>query len=464
MLLRIIFGLIFSTTAWAQFATQNKDLGKLRGSITQRDFGLDQAVIARMLADEELERIGKLKEAKFFLINGETELARQSLFGLIKRSESRYAGVLKRYLAMANFQDGRWKESLELLSSPELTAYPQYGRICPLKIVVRIVMQNLQDLKSEWDRCKLENTKDLYLKDMVWMELMVELASRSSRGIGVKRLGRYNLLNTNNEDLKVVLKLSLYLNIERMFVDQIEGLDYSAIEDEELRAIVAQIYFRQGRLAQAWKFMEDIATPNVENMKGNLWLLRGKQELAYAQFKLALKQKSNSHNAVERALPLAWSLKQWKEGFKLSERIYTHEKNRLQKLTTTAAFAVAQEQWADAQSRLDVVHQEAGEGTAQEVSQLSTYVALRMNDPKKLFRYANRSCEGGDLSACWLLSATLIWEDMPSLIKREEPSHTTTPMQKELVADSVEAFKEDVTIDQRDIDELDDALIKLIKN
>src|SRR5690606_8047745 len=128
---------------------------------------------------EDSKRERSLKEAKFFLINGETELARQSLFGLLRKNEGKYGAVMKRYLALADFQDGRWKEALAHLSAPEVMTYPQYGRVCPLRVVLRVAVQDTLDLKDEWTRCKLENTKDLFLKDMVWMELMVDLSTRA---------------------------------------------------------------------------------------------------------------------------------------------------------------------------------------------------------------------------------------------------------------------------------------------
>ena len=38
------------------------------------------------------------------------------------------------------------------------------------------------------------------------------------------------------------------------------------------------------------------------------------------------------------------------------------------------------------------------------------------------------------------------------------------PLDKDLLAEDVQAFKDDTFLDQRDIDELDDSLIKLVKS
>lgn len=439
------------------------ELARDRGKLVGRDFVMEQLLIDRVLEESKAEQRTALRQAKFFIVNGETELARSSLNDLLKSASDQFKPSLYRFLAIADFQDGRWKEALVHLSRPELTVYPNFGRICPLKIILRVAVQATNDLEREWSRCKVDNNADVLIKDMVWMESLVAIATRRP-GAGKAILGKYSPVNLSNDDLKVVLKLSLYLNLESTIVDSLESLDYSVVQDEELRGLIAHIYFRQGRLADAWRLMEDIQSPNVENMKGNLWILRDNSELAYAQFKLALQKKSNSHNAVERALPLAWFLQQWKDGTKLAERIYTHERNTQQKSTTIAAFAVANDQWKDAFERLESVHRQGGDATAQEVSQLSTYVALRQNDGRRLKRYGTSSCERGDLVVCWVLSSEFIWPELTQLLNqgKEAPGlEAEIPLNQELLSSSP-AFQDDGFIDQRDIDELDDSLIKLV--
>jgi predicted negative regulator of RcsB-dependent stress response len=459
MKLSLLFLLVF---AWSAHADE---LARNRGKNVGRDFVLEQTLIEKVLEESKVGQRKSLRQAKFFLINGETELARAGLNQTLKSASEEFKPSLYRFLAVADFQDGNWKAALAHLSRPELTAYPNYSRICLLKIVLRVAVKETYQLDKEWERCKYENKRDAQFKDMVWMEALVAFASRKP-GAGKSILGKYNPLNLSNDDLKVILKLSLYLNLESTMVASLEALDYSVVQDEELRGLIAHIYFRQGRLADSWRLMEDVQSPNVDNMKGNLWILRNNSELAYAQFKLALKEKSNSHNAVERALPLAWFLQQWKDGIKLAERIYTHEKNTLQKSTTIAAFAVANGQWKEAFERLESVHQQGGEATAQEVSQLSTYVALRQDDRKRLKRYGSNTCSGGDLVACWILSSEFIWPELSTLLNQDASApglEAAIPLDKELLTDT-SAFKDEGLIDQRDIDELDDSLIQLAKS
>jgi hypothetical protein len=462
----LLFLLVFARSSWGQLLSASNELTSQRGKLVGRDFVLEQVLIDRVLEESKVEQKKALRQAKFFMINGETEKARASLDELQKTASADFKASIYRFLAIADFQDGLWKRALAHLSRPELTAYPNFSRICPLKIIMRIAVKETAGLDEEWSRCKIENTKDVLIKDMVWMESLVAIASKK-RGAGKAILGKYSPVNLSNDDLKVILKLSLYLNLEGTLVESLEALDYSVIQDEELRGLIAHIYFRQGRLADSWRLMEDVQSPNVENMKGNLWILRNNSELAYAQFKLALQEKSNSHNAVERALPLAWFLQQWKEGMKLADRIYTHERNGKQKSTTIAAFAVANEQWKEAFERLESVHQQGGDATAQEVSQLSTYVAIRQNDAKRLKRYGTSSCDGGDLVACWMMSSEFIWPELITILgqpKEVAALELAIPLDKELLAEDASPFKDDTFLDQRDIDELDDSLIKLVKS
>ncbi len=465
MFLFTLFCLFLAPKAFPQagFSVGNDEIYKFRGEVQAREFGIENVVINRILSDARSKRMGLLKEAKFLLLNGETELARSSIKKLMLRDQDDLLPTTLRYLALADFQDGNWKAVLKTLSKPELAKFPHFAHICGMKTLVRIALEDVLTLEDEWARCKQENNKDLRGRDIEWMEILVVMAGRKNPSLTKDLVKKRSIKNLPLDELRSFLKLALFLNVESKLIDDLETLDYDAIEDEETRAVMAQVYFRQGRFSMAWKLMEDISNPNVENMKGNLWLLRGNQELAYAQFKLALKQKANSHNAVERALPLAWALEQWSDGLKFSERIYVYEKNRMQKLTTTAAFAMKLEKFDDALTNLEQVHREKGEDTALETIQLSTYVALRRNDQDRLSKHAARGCQAGDITNCWLTNALMIWNDFPTLIKREDNTIEGEPLQKLLISQEVSSFKEPLFIDPRDIDEMDDALINLVK-
>ena len=74
-------------------------------------------------------------------------------------------------------------------------------------------------------------------------------------------------------------------------------------------------------LVKAFEYIEGLSSPNSENIRGNLFLAQKKYELAYAQFKLALKRKVNSQNSLERIIPISWMLKQWKDGLEYIDKL-----------------------------------------------------------------------------------------------------------------------------------------------
>lgn len=450
--------------AWGQGIfnpSDNADLGVIRRQSTLAlhtgEEQIDLIAVAERNVEHEL-----LRQAKFYILNGEVALARVEMAKLGRSHTKKLEDVILRYTAIADFLEGKWRQALTTLSHEQLSRSPSYGKVCVMKVLSLVALKEAKLITPEWNRCKVENSDELIRGDSSWMDVMVKLTSGAPEGTAAEYFTRRPIYNLSNEELKRMLKLALFLNQEHMVLGQIDGLDFSVVQDEELRAIIAHIHFRTGQFARSWKFMEDLANPNVENMKGNLWLLRKNDQIAFAQFKLALKQKSNSHNAAERALPLAWSLGQWQEGMKLAERMYIYEGNVNQQRTLASAFAVQLENWDHATEKLDKVTRSMGDNTAQEVEQLLTYVALRKKDIKLFRKHGLRSCQGGDITACWMLTADMNWDGLAYLVARSDEVEEYTPLWRSLASGSP-FLVDDRLIDQQDIDELDDSLIKLVK-
>lgn len=428
---------------------------------TRPELDKGELFIQNLILQERFNESEKLRQAKFHLLNGRTQEARQTLTELMHAPRSALYPVALRYLATVEFLEGRWNEAYDTLNTKELRSDPHYQKVCHLGVALRVSLKHLESLEGEARRCKATNTEASW----AWMDALVTMAMRSGAGTARELVEKSFFINLPNEDLKRVLKLALFLNQEQWVAKEIETFDATVVEDEELRALIAHLQFRNGRFSRAWRHMEGLTGPNVENMRGNLWLLRGNKELAYAQFKLALQQKSNSHNAAERALPLAWSLHQWSDGRKIAERFDSSAGNQAQRLTVAAAFALEQEDWQGARAKLRQALRTPGGDESLEVEQLSTYVALRLGDQRDVATHGGKACEKGDIVACWLMIAQNNWQGLTPYLNREPEESGQRPVAwveiSALPAD--QKFTETVTIDQRDIDELDDALIKLVK-
>lgn len=463
MLFLIVFGPI--SAASAQTIQTDKRISFYAGA--DASFGKSAAdiIIQKILLADQIKDNAILARAKFYLMQGQVELARYELSAFDRTNNSKLGPVIMRYRATADFLQGNWASALTFLEDPALNRSPHYSKICTLKVLTKIALRQRKTLAEDWDRCVADNYSEAQTNDMVWMDTIVRMVAFQTPGTSSKAVSRYSLISVDNETLKRVVKLALYLNVESLIVESIDKMDMSVARDEELRALLAHVLFRQGHLARAWKFIEGDTGVNVENIRGNIWLLRGNLEIAFAHFNLALNIKANSHNAAERALPVAWALKQWKRGQELTELMDVHEKNHKQLQALSVAFAIELEDFPLAKKKLERLNNMIGADTVLEVDQLSTYVALKTKDQRGFVRHGQRACAAGDMTYCWALMAQMTWEDVTPLLTNNESSVPVSNLARGLAAaPGVAPFtEEDVYIDQRDIDELDDNLIKLVR-
>ena len=205
--------------------------------------------------------------------------------------------------------------------------------------------------------------------------------------------------------------------------------------------------------------MENLS--NAENIKGNLYVLRQKYELAYAQFKLALEKKQNSQNAMERILPLAWLLGDWEEGAKIAERVIASPQTQVNKMTLISAFYTQKGDYAKAKDVLDSIVLRSRRGTEIDVTQLLSFVSLMQNRPDVIKKQAALSCAQFDMINCWLSFQMDQWDSFPLSIRRPDKMLVKKDWEKLSQEDLDEPLKETIYVNQLDIEELDDKLIKL---
>jgi tetratricopeptide (TPR) repeat protein len=239
-------------------------------------------------------------------------------------------------------------------------------------------------------------------------------------------------------------------------------MDVGQFEDVEVRELIGQILFRLGSLSRSYRFIEDLNSPNAENIKGNLYVLRKKYELAYAQFKLSLETKQNSQNAMERILPIAWLLGDWEEGAKISERVIASPQTQINKMALVAAFHTQKGNFAQAQSVLETINARSRRGGEIDITQLYSFVGLMQNRPHVAKKQAALSCDQYDLVNCWLGFQLEQWDSFPLTIRRPESIPIKKDWEKLSQEDLEQPLKETVYVNQLDIEELDDKLIQLI--
>lgn len=422
-------------------------------------FSLEE--LNRALFTEAQLQNQELKKIKYYLINGESRLARLYLTKLAY-TKTKLRPVIQRYLGILYFMEGDFEKSYEHLDKEVLREMPHFSKVCTLKVLNEIILNKLKTLENDWIRCKIENPSNFKEGNLLWMDTLVELKLRPREGITKIPFRQLRLTALSLNEVKVIMKLALYLNQEDLIAKEIPGLTIEQLRDNEIRELAGQILFRIGSLADAYKFVEDLKSPNAENIKGNLYIMRSKYELAYAQFKLALEQKQNSQNAMERLLPLAWLLGDWESGSIYAQRVLASPQTQINKLTLIAAFQMQKGNFDKARITLDQIVEQSRRGTQIDVTQLYSFVALMQNKPLQIMKNAELSCRQYDLVNCWVLYQMLQWDSFPLTVRRVDKIEHRPEWEKLIKEEINQPLKETVFVNQLDIEEMDDRLIQLI--
>lgn len=433
-----------------------------RGELTPPSDAYDIEELNRVLFSELKTETRELRKVKYYLINGEIRLAKIYLANLAYK-RTKLKPVINRYLAILSFMEGQYEKTYNYLNEPTLQNIPHYAKICTLKVLTEIILSKTRELENEWPRCQVENRADFNEQNLIWIDTLVQLKLQPIRGITKVPFRRLKLAALEVADAKMILKLALYLNQEALVEDQLFDLRADHFQDPELRELAGQIYFRRGALAKSYRFVEDLKSPNSENIKGNLYLLRQKYELAYAQFKLALEQKHDSQNALERLLPLAWLLGDWENGSKYAEQVLAGPQTLINKYTLMSVFLMQRGQYKEASRVLELIAQKSRRGTELEVTQIASFNALMQNKADDVRKQATMSCEQYDLVNCWLLFQMGQWDSFALTIRRDDKLPPRNDWEKLTKDDLNSPLKETVFVNQLDIEEMDDKLIQLIK-
>jgi hypothetical protein len=432
-----------------------------RGELTPYSELHDVAELNQILFSEIESQGQELKKVKYYLINGEARLATTYLKKLAY-TQTKLRPIVYRYLAILSFIDGNFQKTDEYLQLPELRSSPHYGRICVLKVITDIVLNKKRQLEKDWARCKIDNLQNFKQINLIWLETLVELKLNPRPGITAIPFKSIRLSFLENEETKILLKLALFLNQEDLVKDDIWELQKEQLADPEIRELAGQILFRTGELAKSYRFIEDLRSPNAENIKGNLYLLRKKYEVAYAQFKLAIELKQNSQNAMERLLPLAWILGDWAGGASYAEQVVASPQTLINKMTLMAAFLMQKGDYARTESVLTSISHSSRRRSELEVAQIASFTALMLNKTDMTRKNAQLSCEQYDIINCWLLFQLTQWDNFSHVLRREDDLRDKREWEKLTAQIQPVRIEENVFINQMDIEELDDKLLELI--
>lgn len=424
----------------------------------------DQKLLNLNAISIETIRLQKfLARIKKNIINGEYKKARIMLLNA-NYSKNFTRAIQYRYLALINFIEGDYKKSLEYINKKELQTIQAQDKICILKTLNLLILENLQEAKFEWAKC-LNQTSAASPTNHAWMNTLVALKVNEDKNVVEKTFDGLSIENEVEPFLSFFLKLAIYLNKQDIILPRVKYLGLDAYQNVKIRELIGMLYFRNGDLVRAYNLIEDLNTPNADNLKGNIYLAQKKYELAYAQFKLALRNKSNSQNALERIIPIAWILKQWNQGILLSQRLSADSDNVFFQMALQAAFMTQAKKYAQAKNVLEGIIKGSRNSQSVEVNQLYAFNAVMLNDKDNSELYANRACNQNDGFNCWYRIYFTIWKDINLLIQQKDKSILEKDI--DLIDKYTKAYvskpiEEREYISQKDIEELENANIDLL--
>jgi len=405
-----------------------------------------------------------LASIKYQLINGNLEKAKLMLLQA-KYTEDFSRVVQYRYLSIIHFIEGDYKKSLEYLTKKEMYNIGFSKRICLLRTLNFLILNKVSEGRSEWNNC-IDSTLTDSPSSHLWMSTLVKLKMNDEPNITDIPFKKINIENEQGNFLRLFLKLALYLNKEEVILDRIALLNDTVFEDPEIRELMGMLYYRSKKIVNSYRFIEDLNSPNAENIKGNIYLTQKKYELAYGQFKLALNKKLNSQNSLERIIPVAWLLKQWDDGVSYIDQLETEPRDLYNKLTARAAFLTQSNRFKEAKDTLNQIVIGSKNSQSPEVNQLYSYTAIMLKDNTDAETYSDKACKNLDGLNCWLQFHLSIWENFALTIHRDEKiiNEKDDLLAKYSAGFEKEPLKEDLYINQKDIEELDNKRIKLISN
>ncbi len=418
----------------------------------------------KTLLERKTSDLENLVLAKKFLVNGDTEWAKYFL-NKINSNESDLKIVIKRYMAWINFIEGKYEETEKILNAHEFSNVENYKEICLLKVLTKMVGSYDKELAQELSYCSVM-TRLYSNNEQYWLENLNKLKTKKFGQIKGMQTADVQYIVSDQQLVRIWLKTGLYMNREDLIEKHIKSLPSSIYRSKRTRELIGFYHYRKGEFEQAKNFVEDIETPNAENIRGNINLKDKKYELAFGHFKLALNKKANSLNALERAIPLAWILEQWKDGLELIGRLVDESIDHQKKDALESAFHIRMSNFDLAERKLRILDAEYQGQPPLEIDIMRSYVALRNNDPRTLYLTSKNACRRYDGLNCWLQNQLIIWENIGKTIERDDEIQAENSFNLENVKKFVtpEPLEENIYIDQKDIEELDSQMVKIKAN
>jgi len=406
-----------------------------------------------------------LSLAKYYLTNG--DVTRAKLFLGRIRDRKGLQRIKARYLALIAFIENNHQQSLKYLSDDSFYQDPFFGEICMLKFLDELVLKKREEFTKDFAICE-RKLQSFSRQGLSWNSNMFHLGKQQLAPVLLNNRKNFKEINSDAESLRQWIKTELYLNKEIVNLGVFQDIPYEVYQSPRTRELMALYFYRAGKNDMAFRFLEDLTTVNAENIKGNILLQKKEYELAMGHFKLALKDKKNSPNALDRAIPLSYVVGLWDDGLTLLKRHLQSKATEKDFLSLKTAFLLRQdlpETKKAAVKNLKVLKYIYKDAMPNILNSMSGYAGLVASDDEMAKYYIEQACAEEDGIFCWLDAQGMRLSQLGKTLERTDEVVT----EDQLVAfrnlkefDSQEThLEENVFIDQQDIEELDSSEAQL---
>jgi len=410
----------------------------------------------------KFKSLTKSRQIKYQIISGNTDYAR-NLLSNTGTDSSLTKAINYRYLALIQFIEGDYLSVLKTLNKPIMKEFKFESSICFMKVLSYLITDQLIKGSDSWKTCK-QATGKYSSNNLDWMQIIVDLKTKKDTKYIDNIFKNINIELVSEENLGIYLKLALYLNKHEKIIPRFKYFGTAALENINYRELIGLNYYRNGDLVKANQLLGKLNTTNAEVFKGNIYLFQKKYENAYAQYKLALKLKNNSKNALERLLPLSWKLNLWEDGLQYLQRMEVTHQNLIETYTLMAAFLTLSDKHKSAKEYLLKIKNKTISSEPIEVTQINVLNSIKLKDTSLLEHASEKSCQGFDGLNCWLTVGIKSWKGLTDLLEEKSLIHTNTLSlaEKYTKQTNFKSFNEPVLIKQIDIEEMDNNLIQIV--
>ncbi len=420
--------------------------------------------------------IQNLRIGKWYLLNGQDKKALHYL-RKIDTYQSELLPIILRYKAQIDFMNGRYSQALESLMDPVFNDARLLKQVCTLRILLLLIERPALPMPSD-ERNRDQMARDRrvlrdnfsYCRSLhgnesktfsYWLNNLEKISTADLKVLREANLSDIRYILTQPEMVRVWLKTGLFTNNESLIEDNLAIIPEEFFRFEFFRELMALYYYRLGDYQKTLSFLDEIETPNADNIRGNINLRNQEYELAFGHFQLALQKKANSRNAMMRIIPLSWLLQQWDTAQELLSQMVNKEYNFYHKETLDSAIHIQLEELHIADRKLRFLHNHYQTETPHIINLMISYVSLRQNQRERLLNFAQQSCRNNDPLNCWILHQTLIWDNLSQTIERSDNPFEHFSIEDLKRSTEIIPLQDEPYINQADIEELDNQSIDL---